>query len=695
MRRKAVVSLIVATVLLLALVVQLEATWSNTYLKETDKLVEASALTTHAPIFIDGNSGFVPANGVTGGSGTASDPYIIEGWDINAATAHGIEIRNTTSYFTIRNVTVHDGSPNNYGAIVLQNVTNGIVTNVTSTNNNGLALLSSVSNTKVLNSTALGGHGYISVSSSRNNVIAFNYVQPYGWGGINVDGEYNDVIGNTITNWGNGINLGGYFNNIIGNKISPPGTWYGIAIWYYGGNHTIVGNDVSGGNNAFLLAGSSGNNITGNRAHHSSLGMRISGYVHPCSSNYVVGNIVEDNYYGIYTMYEGYTPFGNFIYNNYLRNTINAYDIGTNNWNTSKTKGTNILGGPYLGGNYYSNYIGTDSDHDGIGDTPYYIPGGGSSVDYLPLIKAPKVSVYPESIVGPAPKIGETFTVNITIANVTDLYTWQAGMTFNPNVLEALSIAEGEFLKRAGVPTLWTPGTINNPLGTISYSACSVTGATPGVTGSGQLMSVTFRVKGSGNSTLHITDVLLLDHNLVSITPVTIVDGHVEIHVQDIAILSVTTSATEAYPTWIVPFNVTVVVENQGTRTETFDVTVYANTLVIETKSVTLAAGATTTLVYNWNLASVAEDTYTIRAEATILYGEVDTADNTKTDGTVKIKHPGDANDDSVLNAYDLGILAKAWGTSVGEPLYDARADFNGDETIDTLDHDILKAYWP
>jgi len=319
----------------------------------------------------------------------------------------------------------------------------------------------------------------------------------------------------------------------------------------------------------------------------------------------------------------------------------------------------------------------------------------GYQVQKIAVEPPPCVFVQPTTITGPPPKIGETFNANITIADVRDLYVWQAGMTFNASVLECLSIAEGEFLKRAGVITLWTPGTINNDTGTISYSACSITESTPGVNGTGQLMSITFRVKGSGNSTLHLTDVLLLDSGLTSISPVNMVDGHVEIHVQDISILSVTKSATEAYPTWIVPFNVTVVVENQGTRTETFDVTTYASAIEIGTQEVTLAAGANITLEFNWNLAGVAEATYTIRAEATVLYGEIDTADNTLIEGTVKIKHPGDANDDSVLNAYDLGILAKAWGTSVGDGLYDTRADFNGDGTIDTLDHDILKAYWP
>ena len=44
----------------------------------------ASAYITHDPIYIDGNADFTPANGVKSGSGTQSDPYLIEGWDIKA-----------------------------------------------------------------------------------------------------------------------------------------------------------------------------------------------------------------------------------------------------------------------------------------------------------------------------------------------------------------------------------------------------------------------------------------------------------------------------------------------------------------------------------------------------------------------------------------------------------------------------------
>ena len=80
----------------------------------------------------------------------------------------------------------------------------------------------------------------------------------------------------------------------------------------------------------------------------------------------------------------------NTIYNNYFNNTNNAYDDGNNTWNIAKTDGTNIIGGSWLGGNYWSDYTGEDLDADGLGDTrlPYNSSGdiknGG---DWLPLVK--------------------------------------------------------------------------------------------------------------------------------------------------------------------------------------------------------------------------------------------------------------------------------------------------------------------
>jgi cell wall-associated NlpC family hydrolase len=78
----------------------------------------------------------------------------------------------------------------------------------------------------------------------------------------------------------------------------------------------------------------------------------------------------------------------NEIYNNYFNNTNNAYDNGKNTWN-DPTGGPNIVGGPYIGGNYWSDYNGTDTSGDMLGDTelPYNCSGGiKNGGDFNPLI---------------------------------------------------------------------------------------------------------------------------------------------------------------------------------------------------------------------------------------------------------------------------------------------------------------------
>jgi len=137
------------------------------------------------------------------------------------------------------------------------------------------------------------------------------------------------------------------------------------------------------------------------------------------------------------------------------------------------------------------------------------------------------VCVSPSSTMGPPPNIYETFQVNLTITDALSLYSWQAGMTFNPAVLEALDFVEGPFLRQGGT-TIWLKGSINNNLGIIRYHACSLTGPVPGVSGNGTLGTITFRIRGYGASSLHLTDVTLLDSTLIAM-PRNVVDGYFEL----------------------------------------------------------------------------------------------------------------------------------------------------------------------
>lgn len=60
--------------------------------------------TPHAPIVITSDAGFNATNGVTGGTGTASNPYVISGWFIFTTNTTAITITGTSAYFAIRDV---------------------------------------------------------------------------------------------------------------------------------------------------------------------------------------------------------------------------------------------------------------------------------------------------------------------------------------------------------------------------------------------------------------------------------------------------------------------------------------------------------------------------------------------------------------------------------------------------------------
>ncbi len=118
------------------------------------------------------------------------------------------------------------------------------------------------------------------------------------------------------------------------------------------------------------------------------------------------------------------------------------------------------------------------------------------------------LSLNPPSISGQSLGIGGTFTVTASISDVTDLWGWSLGLSWDPSILQMLSLSEGPFLASAGQTSLTASPTNNND-GVIS-NINDVLTLQNSVSGSGNLVSFTFQIINYGSSSIDLTNIGLL-----------------------------------------------------------------------------------------------------------------------------------------------------------------------------------------
>ena len=235
----------------------------------------------------------------------------------------------------------------------------------------------------------------------------------------------------------------------------------------------------------------------------------------------------------------------------------------------------------------------------------------------------------------------ETFTVDIEVTGAEDIQGWDANITFDPSIIEAVDASEGEFIKR-GAPggATFFDKLIDNERGGVFLGASYYIVAPPGsgVTGDGILANITFQVMDIGNSPIHFREeeyaVNLWYNNGTDLVqqPQILHQGFFT-NLHDLAITSVTVSPNQVNPGDQVSINVTVL--NQGDFTETFGATTFQSLFPfpdstdIDTKTgETVEAGKTKTLEFTWDTTGKRSGIYNISAEVPPVPLEVDTVDN-------------------------------------------------------------------
>jgi len=327
---------------------------------------------------------------------------------------------------TISGCTMQNGE----NGMDLFNATNSLIADNDCSDNTGwgIHLYESTGNT-IINNVAdhciragLGDSaGMLLVMSSHGNEILDNSFQ-HGGDGFFIGNEWGCPSNDNLVQGNNGSFAGANAfeatfssgNRFIDNVAD--GSNYGFWLGYSHDGNEIVGNSIRANNtNGIEIEHGQNNLIQGNTIVGNggkAIVLRTDGKIHfpadefPCldlpnqeaSSGYIVrDNVITTNFsIGLDLIKTTDSEILNNLVAGNLGGTASS-DGADNIWSIEPVEGENIVGGPYLGGNYWDNYEGEDTDGDELGDTllPYTNDGAiALPGDVHPLIGDPQIEQF-------------------------------------------------------------------------------------------------------------------------------------------------------------------------------------------------------------------------------------------------------------------------------------------------------------
>jgi len=284
------------------------------------------------------------------------------------------------------------------------------------------------------------------------------------------------------------------------------------------------------------------------------------------------------------------------------------------------------------------------------------------------------------------PLAGESFTINVTVTNVTDLCGWQIYVSYNPSVINCVEVTIPADNIFAGHETIGGALIhIYNELGllTASYALWEL----QGVNGSGKLCQIKFNTSFPGISILtFINGTYLLDSKFVYI-PFEATEG----------IVRVVGSNYQLYV-----FNVT---QNETS----YNITIYTNSNITDFNFSRLSKKMSFTAANRLNSTgfctvcvpkALLNDTFAVLANGTALPYNISSGAVYQClqfnlgfnilDINVLTTIIGDLNGDRKVEMKDIAIAARAFGSVPGDSRWDPRADLNRDVKVDMKDITII-----
>jgi len=237
-----------------------------------------------------------------------------------------------------------------------------------------------VSNVTIKNSNIQGFRIGIHLNSTSHNVLCGNNMKNNDFA-VWLDYSSNNTVSrNNMKNNDNGIWLAYSQKNIIyGNGITA-NTCLGIGFAHCS-NNTVSANEIKSNYEGIYLDRSSNNVLAENNITANSL---LGIWHYRSLKNIISGNNIKNNYMGV-SLWDSSnnTASGNNIIAN------NAYGIHLENVHDNKFCHNNFIDNPQhvhilepghvnswdnsIEGNYWSDYVGVDSNRDGIGDSPHVL----------------------------------------------------------------------------------------------------------------------------------------------------------------------------------------------------------------------------------------------------------------------------------------------------------------------------------